>query len=312
VIFAQLLRRKNGYKTNNKFMQNINIKIGGVPEHFNYPWHLAKQQNPNLPFTWQNFNGGTGAMIKAIETQEIDMAVMLTEGAITGINKGLNAKIVGTYVISPLIWGIHVAAGSPYQKTNDLECGTFGISRKYSGSHLMTIVNAKRKKWIPNALNFEIIGSLDGARQAFNENKIDGFLWEMFTTKHLVDSGEWRRVGICRTPWPCFVMVAHKNALKNNKEEILKIIEAVRKTAIETEENLIIDFISKKYNLSKTDILDWKKRTQWLIAPRITVDAVEYTQKVLHEVGIIESTKNERFYLADCCELRQSIGNVVD
>ena len=37
------------------------------------------------------------------------------------------------------------------------------------------------------------VGTLEGAREAMGKGEIDAWLWEKFTTKHLVDNGEpWR------------------------------------------------------------------------------------------------------------------------
>ena len=39
------------------------------------------------------------------------------------------------------------------------------------------------------------VGTLDGAREAMGKDEIDAWLWEKFTTKHLVDNGEsWPRM----------------------------------------------------------------------------------------------------------------------
>lgn len=42
------------------------------------------------------------------------------------------------------------------------------------------------------------VGTLDGAREAMGKDEIDAWLWEKFTTKHLVDNGE---------SWPMMVCV---------------------------------------------------------------------------------------------------------
>jgi len=94
----------------------LNIKVGGVPEHFNYPWHLSLKNNEytknNINLSWQNFPGGTGAMCKALRDKEIDIAIVLTEGIIKDIINGNPSKITQTFVKSPLVWGIHVGAHS--------------------------------------------------------------------------------------------------------------------------------------------------------------------------------------------------------
>ena len=46
-----------------------NVRIGGVPEHFNYAWYLALKQGHfkqhNIEVRWKDYFGGTGQMTKA-------------------------------------------------------------------------------------------------------------------------------------------------------------------------------------------------------------------------------------------------------
>ena len=69
---------------------------------------------------------------------EIDIAVLLTEGIVTDIINGNQSKIVHTYVQSPLIWGVHVPYNSNFHSVKDLENQRIAISRYNSGSHLMS------------------------------------------------------------------------------------------------------------------------------------------------------------------------------
>ena len=78
-----------------------NFKIGGVPEHFNFPWYLALKeksfQKQNINLRWIDYPGGTGQMNKALRNKEIDMAVILTEGIVRDIINGNDAKIVQVF-----------------------------------------------------------------------------------------------------------------------------------------------------------------------------------------------------------------------
>lgn len=109
-------------------------------------------------------------------------------------------------------WGVHVSASSKWSDASELEHATYAVSRLGSGSHLMAMVDAQQRGWSAEALKFEIVGNLQGARSALAEGKADAFMWEKFTTKHLVDSGEWRRIGEVLTPWPCFSLAATDKA----------------------------------------------------------------------------------------------------
>ena len=55
------------------------LRVGGVPEHFNAPWHSAASKGAftaaGLQIDWVDFPGGTGAMNKALRQGEIDVAL---------------------------------------------------------------------------------------------------------------------------------------------------------------------------------------------------------------------------------------------
>ena len=92
------------------------VKIIGVPEHFNLPWHLALEDNAfkdrGIQLEWTDIPEGTGKMTQMLQHGEADLGVILTEGVIKSISQGNPVKIVQEYVSSPLLWGIHVDANS--------------------------------------------------------------------------------------------------------------------------------------------------------------------------------------------------------
>mgnify|MGYP000105843106 CR=1 FL=1 len=153
----------------------VNITIGGVPEHFNYPWYLTLKNKEytkhNINLRWKDFPGGTGEMNAALRNAEIDIAIILTEGIIKDIGEGNPSKIVQTFVKSPLVWGIHVANNSSFQQISDLEHATIAISRFGSGSHLIAIVNAYNQGWDLNTLQFKVVGDLEGGIDALTKGE---------------------------------------------------------------------------------------------------------------------------------------------
>ena len=142
------------------------IRVGGVPEHFNAPWHTASSKGlfaaAGLEVEWTDFPGGTGAMNAALRQGEIDVALALTEGLVVDLHRGNPSKLLGTYVASPLTWGVHVSASSRFESMADLTGATYAVSRMGSGSHLMACVDAHARGVA--APELEIVGSLDGAR----------------------------------------------------------------------------------------------------------------------------------------------------
>lgn len=245
------------------------ITIGGVPEHFNLAWYLTlkngeyKAQDINL--RWNDFYGGTGAMCKALRNEEIDLAVVLTEGIIADIIAGNKSKIIQTFVKSPLIWGIHVANDSTYNTIEELKGKKAAISRYGSGSHLMTYINAEIHNWdLEKDLQFEVVKSLEGAKEGLTAKIADYFLWEKFTTKPIVDSGIFRRIGNCPTPWPCFVIAGSEAFLKKQPDEIRTILEIINNTTREFKNIPSIDkTIANRYDQKLEDVQEWLSLTEW-------------------------------------------------
>ncbi len=267
------------------------LKVGGVPEHFNLPWHLAIEnedfKNAGLEVSWKDFPDGTGAMCTAFRNNEIDVAVILTEGIIKDIIAGNSTKIVQEYIGSPLVWGIHVAAESEYNEIEDLKNAKVAISRFGSGSHLMAYINAKRLGWNPADLEFEVVGDINGAINALETGKAGYFMWEHFTTKPLVDNGTFRRLGDCPTPWPCFVIAVREEVLKNDSEAVNRMLEVLNnmtknfRSIPEIEKQL-----AKRYQQKEEDIKEWLKITRWS-SEIISAEELHRAQEQLFELDLI-------------------------
>jgi len=244
------------------------LKIAGVPEHFNLPWHLCIEngefEDAGVDLQWTDVPEGTGKLCQMLRDGETDIAVILTEGIVKDIVAGNDSKIVQVYVQSPLIWGIHVGAKSDYKKLADLKNGKVAISRYGSGSHLMAYVNAQNQGWDTKALQFEIINTLDGAVEALTNGTADYFMWERFMTKPIVDKGIFRRVADCPTPWPSFVIAVRNEVLKNNADAIGTVLDIINQTTEEFKEIPSIDrTLAERYGQKVEDIAEWLDLTQW-------------------------------------------------
>lgn len=268
------------------------VKIVGVPEHFNLPWHLCIENGEfeaeNIDLQWKNIPEGTGKMCQMLRDGEADIAVILTEGIIKDIVAGNPSKIVQIYVQSPLIWGIHVAAKSDFKTIKDLKNKKAAISRLGSGSQLMAYVNANEQGWETDNLEFEIINTIDGAVEALTNGTADYFMWERFMTKPLVDQGIFRRVGDCPTPWPSFVIAVREDFLKKNPKIVEKILETINSTTHDF--TLIPDIdktLSEIFNQKLEDIQEWLKLTQWS-QKNLTEKAFIKIQNQLFDLGIID------------------------
>lgn len=269
------------------------LKIVGVPEHFNLPWHLCLEngefEKENIDLQWTDVPEGTGKMCQMLRDGSTDIAVILTEGIMKDIVNGNPSKIVQVYVESPLIWGIHVAAHSTFQNLADLENSKAAISRLGSGSQLMAYVNAKNQGWDTSKLQFEIVNTLDGGVTALTEGRADYFMWERFMTKPLVDKGIFRRLADCPTPWPCFVIAVREEVLAKQPETINRLLEIINaKTQNFKGIPNIVNLLATTYNQKTEDIEEWLSLTNWS-QEKIDLDLLESIQKQLLELNIIDS-----------------------
>ena len=274
-----------------------NLRIGGVPEHFNYPWYQtlknkAYTQN-DINLRWNDYPGGTGQMAAALRNGDVDIAIILTEGIIKDIGEGNPSKIVQTFVKSPLIWGIHVAHNSSFTKVEELEHATIAISRFGSGSHLMAIVNAYNLGWNIEKLKFEVVGDLQGGIDALKNGKADYFMWEHFTTKPLVDNNTFRHLGDCPTPWPCFVIAVRDEILEKHPEKIKEILNTINKQTASFKETPEIDkTLAIRYEQQLEDIQKWLSITEWESEYPISEPLIEEIQNKMLTFGVIEKTAN--------------------
>lgn len=245
------------------------LRIGGVPEHFNFPWkwslHKGKFSKSKINLTWTDYPKGTGDMIVDLREKKLDMAVILTEGIVRDMVNGNNCKIVQTYVKSPLIWGIHVAKNSRFYSIEDIKGSVAGISRYGSGSHLMTYVHAENQNWNPETdLHFKIVDDLQGAVEALPSGEADYFLWEKFMTKPFVDNGTFRLLGEIPTPWPSFVIVARDEILENDEELVQSVLEIINSTTNSFKEIPKIDeYIALEFDHKSKDVTRWLAITEW-------------------------------------------------
>ncbi|PQJ77930.1 substrate-binding domain-containing protein [Polaribacter porphyrae] len=279
-----------------------NLKVGGVPEHFNYPWYITLKNKEyskhNINLRWQDYPGGTGQMCKALREGTVDIAIVLTEGIIKDIAAGNPSKILQTFVKTPLIWGIHVSAKSKFKTIADLEHATIAISRFGSGSHLMAIVNAYNQGWDVSKLKFKVIKNLQGGIDALTAGEADYFMWEHFTTKPLVDNGTFRRIDNCPTPWPCFVIAVRNEVLSTNFDEVKQVLNIINNETKDFKKiNNIDKILAKRYEQQLEDIQDWLKITKWNAGKPMTKNLITRIQNKMVQFNVIEEKKNSEDFI---------------
>ena len=272
-------------------MSKPSIVVAGVPEHFNLPWRLGVERNSfsgaGIDLTYRDYPGGTGAMAQALAEDEVDMAILLTEGAIADLVKRRQTKLVKVYVQSPLIWGIHVAAHSEIESIDDIQNKRFAISRFGSGSHLMAIVDAAERKWGTD-LDFQVIKNLDGARKALAAGDAEVFMWEQFTTQPLVDNGEFRRVGVRKTLWPAFVIAVNETFLQRQADVVQTALRVINQQSLALmQDDNAVPLIAQRYGLQVDQVKQWFELTQWNTSFQCPEDAINTAVSYLRRLQII-------------------------
>ncbi len=282
-------------------MSDINLRVGGVPEHFNLPWHLACEGNQfqiaGANVSFREYGGGTGQLADALQRNQLDMAILLFEGAVRRILNGDAFRMVKLYTDSPLIWGIHVAADSDIRRIEDCRNKRFAISRHGSGSHLIAIVDAAERGWPTDSMEFVEVDNLAGARRSLANGNADVFLWERYMTKPLVDDGEFRRVGERIVPWPAFVIVARNPLLAAHETAIHEVLLQVSMTCQRLKQDpAAAQVLASRYDLLPQDAQRWLDRTEWNSDFRFPRESAE---KIVEYLQMLELLNREPMPLND-------------
>ncbi len=276
-------------------MEGNTIRVAGVPEHFNLPWHLGIEEGAfkqkGVDVQWQDCPGGTGEMLEGLRKESFDLAVLLTEGIVADLINGNPSKLISAYVTTPLTWGIHTGAKNPLQSYPNIYDKRYAISRKGSGSHLIPIVDANFQNKQIKDDQFVLVGNLEGARKSLAANETDVFYWEKYTTKPLVDSGELRRIGEFKSPWPCFVIAATHEVLVNRPQYVQDVLEVLHELLhffMISEHS--IQTVSKRYGLSYEEASEWFHQTEWATHGWISNKMLASVMYSLEKAKIIDHT----------------------
>ncbi|MEM6523434.1 MAG: ABC transporter substrate-binding protein [Bacteroidota bacterium] len=275
-------------------MNSITFNIGGVPEHFNLPIHLAMErgefQAAGIKLSWIDFDGGTGQMNHALREGKADICILLTEGIMADILKGNPSRIISGYVNSPLTWGIHTSVDSEMEATADQFNKKIAISRYGSGSHLMPIVNAMIQEKQINQDRFVVVNNLDGGIKSLQSRESSIFYWEKYTTKPYVKRGYLKRIGEFNSPWPCFMIAARNEIISKFPKELntlLKIIQASCISFMENEDSPVL--VAERYNLELKSAKYWFHATEWATNSWVSNKTLKNVVFALKEAGILSS-----------------------
>lgn len=269
------------------------LRIAGVPEHFNLPWMLGLERRAfvraKIDLQWRTVPEGTGAMCELLRAGEVDLAVLVTEGAVRDILNGNQSRIISNYVDSPLTWGVHVGATTDLRGAADLVNVPFAISRPNSGSHLVAMGYAKHLGWLPKEQDFVVVHNLKNAVARLQEKDPLVFLWDAAMTSPYVDQGILRRVDNYAPPWPCFVVVAREAIIKEEADAIRRTLKVMHDQA----RGLMVkksapEMIAQRYGMGLPAATEWFTGTRWNTTGTVDPKKLLSVVSALHSVGVLD------------------------
>ncbi|KAI9352689.1 hypothetical protein BDR26DRAFT_849695 [Obelidium mucronatum] len=292
------------------------LTIGCVPEHFSIPFFHAK-----APFKVANCPGGTGQMLKQLESGEVDLIVGLTEGLVAGLANGGQFSIVGSLTKSSLTWSVAVAPSALQEggvfadaingdnNAHLVRGKRIGISRFGSGSHLIPFVipSASLAASAASDSQFSFVQQNDivGLRNGISEGTSDAFLWERFTTKKYVDSGELAVLGSVTPPWPAFMFACRSGVLETEagKESVREVLNAVSvainssvyepAVSIDTKKKVrqgIVPEICERFGYAAADVESWFETVEFATdCGVVDKSSIERCLSALKSAGVLDN-----------------------
>lgn len=248
------------------------VRVAGVPEPYNLPWHLAQEMGhfaaAGVDLHWHTVPEGTGRMCQMLRDGELDMAVLVTEGAVRDILNAGPHRIVSGFVESPLPWGVHVPAGAALSTEEDLRGIPYAISRPGSGSHIMAMLHARRIGWQPGPDDLVVVHNMEGAAQRMASGEPLIFLWETYVTSRYVRSGVMRHLGEVRGDWPGFVIVARSGLDAEIKAAVARTLRVLREEAERSvDEPHMVELVMQNAGFSEALAKDWLAHVRWRMDP---------------------------------------------
>ena len=279
------------------------LRIIGVPEHCNYAFRLLAEEQPflsdGLKISWKEESRGSGQMIQELKDGTADMGILLTESFLKETESNPDIKLIGFYVQSPLIWGIHVGTSVEAENPSDLPSPHFLVSRMGSGSHLMAkvLLNSLQDPWSEET-SYEIIGNLDGAVKAMESGSQGIFLWEKYTTSPSVKSGKMKRIGELPSPWPCFVIAVNKQTFEDFGDLLIQVRDWVYEKNKTLKSNPDLpELLATSYHLNLEDVKAWLSQTQWTENVAKLENELKESINQVQRLGIIQNVKDPKQYL---------------
>lgn len=259
-------------------------------------------------------------MITSLRSNEIDLAIGLTEGWTAGLmtNEGQQKRgynIVGSWCKTPLRWAIVTGKNrDDINSTGDLrQHRRVGVSRLGSGSHIMAFVLAEQQGWLKagkdnkdSGLVLAPLGPFKDLRDGVSgtETQADFFMWEHFTTKAYWegDNAPLKRIGEIYTPWPAWHIAASTSTFPEpaTDPKLLKLFDCFDRGVRDFEADragVAKRIAAGEFNCeySEEDAIEWMKSVEFFERTRgVDPGTIDGVIKVLELSGIVEPSTEVR------------------
>ena len=122
------------------------------------------------------------------------------------------------------------------------------------------------------------------------------FLWEKYTTKHLVDAGTFRRVDEYRSPWPSFVIVATEAVLTEHPKEVQRLLKVIRdQVSGLMQKKTAPEMVAQRYKMSLEDAREWFASVKWNTDGKVDADGLARVVETLLIVGMLSKEEADEF-----------------
>ena len=266
-------------------------------------------------------------MITASRSNEIDVAIGLTEGWVAGLlNKETQRniregkmkdggyRIVGTWVENPLRWAIVTGRGREDVNSVD-DLGSLnkqgklrvGVSRLGSGSHVMASVLAQERGWkMGNGMQPVVLGPFKELRDGMNDGAADFFMWEHYTTKTYWEKaekggkGEVKWIGEIYTPWPSWHVVVRSDIEEGLVDGLFNGFDEGMRLFNEGGEVLTVKMLGNgeaKCHYGEADAKEWYGGVRFAEGGKtkgVKRDVMENVVEILKGAGVIEKEMQTR------------------
>ncbi|KIR54526.1 hypothetical protein I315_03012 [Cryptococcus gattii Ru294] len=279
------------------------LRVGWHREHFLSPLLQFVEKDKGETVELVECPGGTGEMQVKLKNGEIDLCI--------GKPGSLNRRIINNSfkrlpTLSSRVWQtarrLTRLSGdisrlpcdgkdSQYNSINDLKGTAFGISRLGSGSQVMASVLSLQQKWSEEEQpKFKVNGQFKPLRDSVNSGETSVFLWEWFTTKPYVDSGEVRFIGSVYTPWPCWHIAASPSVPSSTVKTFLASLQPYVQhfNSPDARVSEDIEFVHNFFGHKKEDVAEWLQSVKWEEQlAEVKEDVVKETLAVLRKAGVV-------------------------